>query len=48
MTRCFDLIVAVGTPYGLFSWAPFDFEYVLLINGTGVIYRPSCEQLCMN
>jgi hypothetical protein len=48
------MVVLTGTPYGLLSEHPFDYEYVILLQGTKIIYCPNPYlgngqlALCMN
>lgn len=37
---CLELHVITGTPYGKLSSIPFDYEYIVLIQGTNIIYCP--------
>lgn len=52
--RCIGLYVITGTPYGKMSVFPFDYEYIVLVQGTRVIYCPNPYvgdgqmMLCMN
>lgn len=36
-----EMYVLTGTPWGLLSSLPFDYEYVILLQGTRTIYCPN-------
>jgi hypothetical protein len=39
---CVEMHVVTGTPYGVLNRViPFDYEYVVLLQGTNVIYCPN-------